>query len=244
MLHDHSAVDIVVETVRRLEDDHHFNAGLGSRLQQDGLARLSASLSDGVSSSFSAVVNVQAVANPILLARHLLADRDRVLAGEGARMRARELGLQERDARTPRTLKAWKEAIEGHTGTVGAVALDTQGRLAAATSTGGRGMERTGRVSDSCTVAGNYATSCLAVSCTGIGEHIMDGALAARLCERVAGGQTLGQAVASLTDEMDRHEWKAGLIAVDSSGSWAAPHTTPAMTWVYCTAHTMTCNPT
>ncbi len=219
-----SALETAVSAARALEDEPLFNAGLGSKLQRDGRARLSASLMDGAGERFSGVVNVEGLANPILLCRALLEERDRVLAGEGALARGRALGLAERDNRTPEAIAAWEAQRAGETGTIGAVALDRGGRLAAATSTGGRGFEGIGRVSDSCTVAGNFADGSLAVSCTGIGEHIVDGALAA--------GAALDEASAALTARMEARGWRAGLIAVDAGGRWAAPFTTEAMYWV------------
>ena len=227
-----AALDVVVEAARLLEDEPLFNAGLGSKLQVDGRARLSASLMDGATERFSGVINVEGLANPVLLCRALLAERDRVLAGDGALARGRELGLVERDNRTADAIRRWAAAREGDTGTVGAVAVDARGRLAAATSTGGRGYERVGRVSDSATVAGNFACPAAAVSATGVGEHIVDGALAARLAATVEAGVPLAEAGAALRERMLRSGWEAGFIAVDARGGWTAPHSTPAMAWL------------
>jgi L-asparaginase len=225
------ALDVVVDATERLESDPLFNAGTGSKLQRDGVARLSASLMDGAQERFSGVINVPNLAHPITLCRALLEEEDRVLDGPGALSRARELGLEEKDLRTPESIARWQEGVAGQTGTVGAVALDLTGRVAAATSTGGRGMERVGRVSDSCTVAGNYATAAAAVSCTGIGEHIVDGALAVRLVGAIEGGATLEAAAHALRARMSAHAWSAGLIALDHTGAWATPHTTDRLYW-------------
>lgn len=169
-----TALDMAVEAVRLLEDDPRYNAGTGSKLQSDGAARMSAALMDGPSRRFSGVINVERVQNPILVARRLQEEKFTVLGGQGATAWARERGFAEYDPVIPsRQLDK--------SGTVGACALDEQGRLAAATSTGGRGRETVGRVSDSATVAGNYADSNAAVSCTGLGEEIVDEALAVRL---------------------------------------------------------------
>jgi L-asparaginase len=222
------AVEAVVEANRLLEDCPEFNAGTGSKLQCDGAARLSASLMDGPNERFAGVVNIEGTKNPILLAKALLGERDRTLCGEGARARALELGLEQADVRTPGSIARWEE---GKTGTVGAVAVDLQGRIAAGTSTGGRGMERVGRVSDSCTVAGNFATAAAGVSCTGIGEDIVDGALAVRLVTAVDAGLSLEEAAAQLVTRMRGRGWKAGLIALDAHGLWAAIHTTETMYW-------------
>jgi L-asparaginase len=226
-----SAIDVAIETVRRLEADPLFNAGLGSKLQQDGGARLSAALMDGNRERFSGVVNVQGLIHPITLCEHLLEDRDRVLCGEGAFTRAIELGLEEGDVRTEAAIQNWKRAVEGTTGTVGAVVLDANGRIAAATSTGGRGMERAGRVSDSCTVAGNYASAAAGVSCTGVGEDIVDGALATRVVHGVEGGLGVKAVCDKVRSKMVQTHWSAGLIALDRSGDWSAIHTTEIMYW-------------
>ena len=226
-----TALDAVVEAIRRLEDDPLFNAGTGSKLQVDGAARLSASLADGAGERFSGVINVEGLANPIRLCRHLLDERDRVLAGAGALARARALGLREKDVRTERALAAWREASEGRHGTVGAVALDRHGHLAAASSTGGRGMEQVGRVSDSATVAGNYADRAAAVTCTGVGEDIVDGALAARLVGAVGLGAGLEDATDALVARMRQHGWQAGFIGVDARGLRVVVHTTDALYW-------------
>jgi len=226
-----SALEVVVDATRQLESDPLFNAGTGSKLQADGAARLSASLMDGNQARFSAVVNVTGLAHPITLCRHLQDESDRVLAGEGALALARELGLEEADVRTPEAIARWEAQIAGQTGTVGAVALDGAARIAAATSTGGRGMERVGRVSDSCTVAGNYASAIAAASCTGIGEDIVDGAIAVQLVQAVELGQALGEASVRLLERMRGHDWRAGIIALDRSGAWVTPFTTERLYW-------------
>lgn len=226
-----TALDAVVEAVRLLEDDPHFNAGTGSKLQADGVARMSASVMDGATERFAGVVNVEGLGNPVLLCRRLLDERDRVLSGAGALARARELGLPEKDVRTDRAIRAWEEARGGQTGTVGAVAVDRRGHVAAATSTGGRGMERVGRVSDSCTVAGNYASPFAAISLTGIGEEIVDGGLGVRLVAAVEGGLPVEEAGAALSERIARHGWSVGFIAVESAGRWTIGHSTESLAW-------------
>ena len=215
----------------QLEDNPLFNAGTGSKLQMDGGARLSAALMDGTSEIFSGVVNVEGLTNPIELAAHLQGDADRVLCGSGAFERAMELGLQTGDVRTREAIEAWRTGAEGFTGTVGVVALDANHRIAAATSTGGRGMERVGRVSDSATVAGNFASTAVGVSCTGIGEDIVNGALAARLVSTVEAGMPLRPATEALVNKMRLRAWSAGFIALDRNGHWVASTTTDIMYW-------------
>lgn len=169
-----TALETVVEAVRLLEDDPRFNAGTGSKLQVDGVARMSAALMDGATRTFSGVINIERVRNPILVARRLQSEKFTVLGGPGATAWARAQGFPDYDPVVP-------APPLDKSGTVGACCLDDQGRLAAATSTGGRGNETIGRISDSATVAGNYATERGAVSCTGLGEEIVDEALAAIL---------------------------------------------------------------
>jgi L-asparaginase len=226
-----SALNVAVEAAVLLEDDPLFNAGLGSKLQRDGAARLSAALMNGQNARFSGVVNVEGLLNPIRLCAHLQNERDRVLSGQGALERARILGLAEGDVRTQAAIDAWQRAVDGETGTIGAIVLDTHGHIAAATSTGGRGMEGRGRVSDSCTVAGNYATQHAGVSCTGIGEDIVDGALAVRLVTAVESGESIRNAALSIEQKMKKQDWNAGLIGLDATGQWAAIHTTEIMYW-------------
>ena len=232
-----AALEVAVWAAVALEDNPLFNAGLGSKLQADGGARLSAALMDGSIERFSGVVNVEGLLNPIELAAALQTEQDRVLSGAGALRHARELGLAEGDVRTTAAIENWRRALEGETGTIGAVALDRNGHIAAATSTGGRGMERTGRVSDSCTIAGNYATPTAGVSCTGVGEDIVDGALAPRLVHSIEAGDTIDQASDKLMARMTKKGWRAGLIAMDHTGAWVAPHTTEIMYWVAIDEH-------
>ena len=226
-----SATEAAVFAARLLEDEPIFNAGTGSKLQSDGAARLSASLMNGETECFSGVINIEGILNPIDLCAALQHEEDRVLSGAGAFKRARELGLTEGDVRTDSALAAWRAAVSGQTGTIGAVVLDNDGRIAAATSTGGRGMEGVGRVSDSATVAGNFASKQAGVSCTGIGEDIVDGAIAARLVSAIDAGIQLDDALRTLHEKMVRHDWKAGLIAVDANGQWATLRTTDVLYW-------------
>src|SRR5688500_13056688 len=197
-MEDHSALENVVYAVELLEDCDLFNAGIGSQIQRDGKIRMSASLMDGVSLKFSGVINIEDVKNPIRVAERLQSVKDLVLAGEGALQFAREEGFE---FFNPETVQRRKEhqAKSGLTrlGTVGCVALDLAGRLAVATSTGGKGFEMPGRVSDSATVAGNYANASCGVSCTGVGEDIVSGAVAAKIVTRVTDGIPLTEACAT-----------------------------------------------
>jgi L-asparaginase len=177
-----SAVTAVVRAVELLENDPLYNAGLGSKIQSDGKIRMSASLMDGQHLRFSGCVNVEGVKNPIRLAKLLQSRHDRVLAEAGARQFAREAGLQFASPFTPRARAEFKRRRQRKSGTVGAVALDRKHHLAAATSTGGRGFEYPHRVSDTPTVAANFANRLGAISATGVGEQIVEHAVAARIC--------------------------------------------------------------
>jgi L-asparaginase len=224
-----SALEAVVKACTMLEDDPRFNAGTGSVLQSDGQIRMSASLMDGERQSFSGVINVSRVKNPIQMAQFLQSQPDRVLSDYGSAELARELLLPPYNPLTDERLAEWiaerqsnfQRKMAGVLGTVGAVALDRQGRLCAGTSTGGRGFERIGRVSDSATPAGNYANQYAAVSCTGIGEHILDEGLAVRIVVRVTDGMELEQAIAKSFAEAKSRQRDFGAIAIDYRGTIA-----------------------
>ena len=238
-----SATDAVVRGCQLLEDDPRFNAGTGSVLQSDGQIRMSASLMDGARERFSGVINVSRVRHPIELAQTLQNSADRVLSDYGAAELLRELQIPSYDAMTDLRLQEWIQERQGNfvkkmagvvaeqelvepnnarRGTIGVVALDSQGHLAAGTSTGGKGFERIGRVSDSAMPAGNYATAHAAVSCTGIGEDIIDECLAARIVVRVTDGLSLQEAMKRSFAEAYQHQRDLGAIGIDSTGaiSW------------------------
>ncbi|RZJ30950.1 MAG: asparaginase [Flavobacterium sp.] len=216
----HTASETVVYAVSQLEDDALFNAGKGSQIQADGKIRMSASLMDGKTQMFSGVINIEDVKNPIFVAEKLAPYDDRVLGGEGAIKFAREHGFEQYSVETPDRRKEYEEKLKskGH-GTVGAVALDQYGNLAAATSTGGKGFEMPGRISDSATVAGNYANGNCAVSITGVGEDIIRNATAIKIATRVTDGFTLEQAFAKTFGELSVFDGFAGAIALDTSGN-------------------------
>ncbi len=227
------ALEAVVRACRLLEDDPRFNAGTGSVLQSDGQIRMSASLMDGPRRRFSGVINVSRVQHPIDLALALQSGADRTLSDQGGAELARELGLPPYDPLTEARLQEWLQERRGESrramagvvvespgrGTIGAVALDNYGQLAAATSTGGKGFERLGRVSDSATPAGNYASPAAAVSCTGIGEDIIEECLAARIVIRVEDGADLETAFRrSLAGSQERGR-DLGAIGIDARGT-------------------------
>jgi L-asparaginase len=237
-----SAKEAVVLGCQMLEDNPCFNAGTGSVLQSDGQIRMSASLMDGTTQSFSGVINISRVKNPIDLAQALQSSPDRVLSDYGAAELARELQIPSYNALTDLRLQEWiqerqenfqramagvvaepelVESSNARRGTIGVVALDTHGKLAVGTSTGGKGFERIGRVSDSAMPAGNYATRYAAVSCTGIGEDIIDECLAPRIVVRVTDGMSLHEAMQRTFAEASGHQRDFGAIALDASGAIA-----------------------
>ena len=233
----HSALESVVYAVKLLEDCHFFNAGTGSKLQRDGKARMSASVMDGRSQKFSAVLNIENVKNPVQIATYLLHDDDSVLACHFATQFAREKGFPPYNPVTAQRKKEWQEQRKGLPyGTVGAVARDRLGHLAAATSTGGKGLERLGRVSDSAMPAGNYANHKAAVSCTGIGEHIINESLASKIVVRVADGLNLKQAFQKSFREVTRNQHEIGAIGVDWKGTVCLAHSTPMIHAAYLNA--------
>jgi L-asparaginase len=228
----HTAVQTVVYAVSLLEDCELFNAGIGSQIQSDGIIRLSASLMDGKTKKFSGVINIQDVKNPILVSEKLAEHDDSVLSGEGALDFARENAFDFFNPETEQRRKEYYAKLEeSRKGTVGCVALDAEGNLAAATSTGGKGFEIPCRVSDSATVAGNFANEHVAVSCTGVGEDIVSVALAAKIATRVTDGFTLKDAVHKSFAELKTIDGFAGIIAVTAGGEIYHYDSHPYMVW-------------
>jgi L-asparaginase len=219
-LKNHSAEETVVYAVSLLEDDSLFNAGIGSQIQSDGKIRMSASLMNGETQKFSGVINIENVKNPIEVAQVLMKEDDRVLGGNGAKKYATENGFQDFSTEIPQRRKEYEEKLKnGGKGTVGCVAIDAHGNLAAATSTGGKGFELVGRISDSATVAGNYANQHCAVSCTGVGEDIVSNATAAKIVTRVSDGMTIEQAFDRTFLELKEIDGFAGAIGIDKYGN-------------------------
>lgn len=215
-----TALETVVYAVEQLENNELFNAGTGSQIQRDGKIRMSASMMDGSTQRFSGVINIEDVKNPIRVAECLLSVDDRVLGGEGAIKFARDNGFEYFSTKTELRRKEYESKLEkSRTGTVGCVALDSSGNLATATSTGGKGLEIPGRISDSATVAGNFANADCGVSCTGVGEDIVSGAIAAKIVTRVTDGMTLQQACEKTFQELKPFDGFAGVITIDKNGN-------------------------
>lgn len=234
------ALDAVEAAVRALEDDPLFNAGRGGVPNEDGHFELDASIMDGRTLDSGGVGAVRFVRNPVSLARRVMEDTPhRLLAGDGALRFAREAGEPLEDDDYFRTEWRWerwqrmrgsRDALDVH-GTVGAVARDRNGNLAAATSTGGLTDKRAGRVGDSPIAgAGNYADNATcAVSATGRGEEFMRWNSAFRIAAAMEhGGMTLEEAMRHVLRERmpDRI---GGMIAVDRDGRLVLDFTTRGM---------------
>jgi len=235
-----AALEVVQAVVVRLEDDPLFNAGRGAVLNYDGVHELDAALMDGRTLAAGAVAGVRNVRNPILLARRVMEASEHVLlSGEGADAFAREQRIQRAPQdyfTTDRRMRQWREArrsgsASGGMATVGAVALDRYGNLAAATSTGGLVNKRWGRIGDVPVIgAGTYANNrTVAVSCTGKGEEFIRRAIAHELSARVEhAGEGLEEAARHLI-ELELAPGDGGLIAVDRLGNLALVFNTTAM---------------
>lgn len=235
-----SALDAVTAAVVVLEDDPAFNAGTGSVLNALGEAEMDASVMAGDTLATGGVACVSRVRNPVLVARRVMEATDCVLlAGPAATTFAREQGFGDHDPVTAAAREAWAAARRSHQEdfgndggeTVGAVALDLAGRLAAATSTGGRELKRPGRVGDSpIPGAGNIASARAAVSATGWGEQMLRFGTARVIADRIAAGSAAQRAVEEVLQEMQaRFTAPIGAIALDRHGEPGIAHGTPAM---------------
>jgi beta-aspartyl-peptidase (threonine type) len=238
-----SALDAVEAAVRVLEEDSCFNAGRGSVLTASGCIELDAAIMDGRIRRAGAVSGLRTTRAPISLARRLLEQGPHVfLSGHGADDFARDAGLEQVDNKwfeVPERRRQLEELLAGggfddevKYGTVGAVAVDIDGHVAVATSTGGLTAKRWGRVGDSPLIgAGTYADDrSAAVSATGSGEYFIRAVAAYQLAERVRlGGEPLQQALDNVLADIGSLGGKGGLIAVAPDGEAAWGFTTPAM---------------
>lgn len=247
------ALDVVEEAVAAMEDCPLFNAGTGGTLTSDGVAELDAAIMDGAR-RVGALTGVTRLANPVRVARRLLEHGSPVfLSGTGAERYAVAQGFVLVDPHTlivPERLEQLEVARragrmmldhdedpprpggDAAFGTVGAVARDTQGRLAAATSTGGLTNKAPGRIGDSPVIgAGTYADDrSLAVSCTGTGESFIRAGFAHALhAQLTLGGRTLAQACALVMDDVASLGGRGGCIAIDRDGRVATPFNSNAM---------------
>ncbi len=243
-----SSLDATVAAVRVLEDSPYFNAGRGAVFSNAGINELDAAIMDGATQNAGAVAGVRHVRNPIELARLVMERTPHVLlAGEGAEAFALEQGMALVPPSYFYTERRWKQLEEarrgervaaaetdiGYFGTVGAVARDQHGNLAAATSTGGTTNKRWGRVGDSPIIgAGTYAdnASC-AVSATGSGEYFIRAVVAHEICARVRlAGQSAAEATRAVVQGMLRKMGgDGGVIVVDRDGEITMEFNTEGM---------------
>ena len=249
------SIDAVVAVINVLEDSPLFNAGKGAVFTNAGTNEMDAAIMDGATLRAGAVAGVKHVKNPVSLARLVMDKSPHVmLIGDGAETFARQQGMKLVPAKYFWTQKRWDQLqharqlekrngyhggmgllkpAEGKYGTVGAVALDANGDLAAATSTGGTTNKRWGRVGDSPIVgAGTYANdqSC-AVSATGTGEYFIRWTVAHDICARV---QYKGESVQQASDEvinqiLPKVHGDGGVIVLDAKGNFATPFNTEGM---------------
>ena len=242
------ALDAVTAVITVLEDDPLFNAGKGAVFNHDGKNELDAAIMDGSTLRAGSVANVHRVKNPILLARAVMEKSPHVmLVGDGAEEFARSVGVELVDPKYFYTEERWQQLQDAlkqdreknrvpdqtpHHGTVGAVALDVRGHLAAGTSTGGMTDKRYGRVGDSPIIgAGTYANAKCAVSATGWGEYYIRANAAHDICARVEyRGEALAQAAKEVVmNVIPKLGGDGGVIALDADGNFAMPFNTEGM---------------
>jgi beta-aspartyl-peptidase (threonine type) len=248
-----SSLDATEGAVRVLEDNPHFNAGKGAVFTSAGTNELDAAIMSGKTLKAGAVANLRHIKNPISLARMVMERSPHVLmTGEGAEAFAKENGMQLVDQKYFFTQERWdalqkikaaeKSGAAGEKrfiitdqdrhGTVGAVALDKEGNLAAATSTGGTTNKRPGRVGDSPLIgSGTYANNATcAISATGEGEYFIRAVVGHDLSALMEyRGTKLQEAAQAVLDKVARLGGSGGLIAVDSQGNIALPFNTEGM---------------
>jgi len=245
------ALDAVEEAVVVMEDDETFDAGRGSFLNRDGKVQLDAFIMDGATLRGGGVGCVERIANPVRAARKILSDSPHVyFVAEGAERFAAEHGIRlcrNEDLIIPREVERLREfqarAADARADlfaptishdTVGAVALDGDGNIAAATSTGGTLNKAPGRLGDSSLIGcGCYADNqTAAASTTGWGEPIMKLVLAKWAADRVATGSlpewVAAEAINYLKERVDGH---GGMILLDARGRFGIAHNTPRMAW-------------
>jgi len=245
--HGGSALDAVETVITIMESDTLFNAGRGAVLTSEGTVELDASIMDGRTRNAGALTGVKTVKHPIRLARTIMEESYHVMfAQDGAEAFARQQGLElvENDyfiteaRRTGEEPGAADPPGDEKFGTVGAVALDADGNLAAGTSTGGISDKKFGRVGDSPIIgAGTYAhnASC-AVSATGQGEYFIRGVAAHSIASRVRfGDPPLDEAAQNTVDEIEELGGVGGVIALDREGNMAMPFSTQGMFRAYVT---------
>lgn len=238
----HSALDAVEIAVSALEDCPAFNAGRGSVYSHEGIQEMDAAIMEGQGQSAGAIAGTRGIKNPIQAARRVLEQSPHVLLmGQGAEAFAREQGCVFESAEYFHSDYRWQQllsirdsqhtALDHNLGTVGAVALDAQGNLAAATSTGGMTNKRYGRVGDSPLIGcGTYASPWCALSATGHGEFFIRSAFAASIATRLRyTAVSLAQACEEALQDVAQLGGGGGVIAIDAQGNFAMPFNTGRM---------------
>lgn len=231
-----SSLDAVEQVVRFLEDDSKFNAGKGAVYTSEGTHELDASIMDGRDLSCGAVAGVKIIKNPISLARLVMEKTSHVLLiGEGAEKFGKNMKVEIVENKyfdTPRRFEQWQNTIKNETkGTVGCVALDVYGNLAAATSTGGVVNKMPGRVGDSPIIgAGTYANNnTCAVSCSGKGELFIKHSVAYNVSALIEYKSYSLEKAATEIIHKQITKGDGGLIAVDKNGKYAIVYNTTGM---------------
>ena len=227
-------LQVVVECLKRMERHDHFNAGRGAVLQADGQPRLTAAIMDSREEKFSGVISATDLLHPSDLAKALQNEDARVLTNPGIELLARRLGIPVESPLTPARVRQWTERAEAELDcdTVGCLVRTSDGTICVGTSTGGRGYEFPGRVSDSATVAGTYCTKFVAIGATGVGEQIVDDALAARIETRCRDGMALEEASHKCLQEAVDRNRQYGWVAADAAGEWGIAYTTRGMSYI------------
>ncbi|NML06999.1 isoaspartyl peptidase/L-asparaginase [Sphingomonas sp. G-3-2-10] len=240
-----TALDAVQAAVQVLEDDPHFNAGRGAVFTWDGINELDSAIMDGRTRAAGSIAGSTTTRHPVALARAVMEHSPHVmLSGEGADEFAREQGLEQVENSwfgTPERRRQLDELksrranwfdVDLKYGTVGAVAMDSHGNVAAATSTGGLTGKRWGRIGDSPVIgAGTYADNrACAVSATGAGEFFIREGVAHEICARVRfKGETLKQAADTVMAETRDLGGTGGVIVTGPTGEMAWSFNTPGM---------------
>lgn len=242
-----AALDAVTAAVQVLEDSPYFNAGKGAVFNADGVNELDSAVMDGHGQRAGAVAGVHRIRNPVLLARAVMEKSPHVmLVGDGAEAFATGIGMALVDPSYFRTEERWQQLQDAkkrtsagialprryYFGTVGAVALDASGHIAAATSTGGMTNKRWGRVGDAPIIgAGTWADAGCGVSATGWGEFFIRLNVAHDICARVAyrGDALKDAANAVVMQRVPELGGDGGVIAIDAKGEIAMPFNTAGM---------------